>query len=371
MGSVNKHWPSMFKRSDYENSQHGINSFTGGHDDERASQPPKPRWIPRQEQIQILEDIFNSGMMNPPREEIKKIRERLQEYGPVGEINVFYWFQNRKARINKQTQPNNIPRKRKSKNSAAQTITIPYNSFSSSSSYYQNASPNEIVVPNNVEFPTNNGVVNLTNDSPNDTIFGNQNLATDYFHTPIQTDFQLPTPPLFSFPSQFPNMTQQLPQNEILMNRASGIPMNDLYDQGNIQDLEVAMNMMQQQQQQQQQEDPQLISSGVISNSLDDGSDLPPFPPIIIDAPVVDLFSITQFQGVGEPNHFTAAKCTVSIDDQIIEVDSGPFNIRQIFGDEAILVDSSGQLVLTDEWGVTLDSLQHGASYFLVCILSC
>jgi hypothetical protein len=52
--------------------------------------------------------------------------------------------------------------------------------------------------------------------------------------------------------------------------------------------------------------------------------------------------------GVGEPNHFTA-KCTVSIDDQIIEVDSGPFNIRQIFGDEAILVDSSGQLVLTDE----------------------
>jgi hypothetical protein len=57
------------------------------------------------------------------------------------------------------------------------------------------------------------------------------------------------------------------------------------------------MNMMQQQQQQQQQEDPQLISSGVIPNSLDDGSDLPPFPPIIIDAPVVDPFSITQFQG--------------------------------------------------------------------------
>jgi hypothetical protein len=242
-----------------------------------------------------LEDIFNSGMMNPPREEIKKIRERLQEYGPVGEINVFYWFQNHKARKNKQTQPNNmIQRKRKSKNSAAQAITIPYNSFSSSSSYHQNASPNKIVVPNNVEFPTNNGVVNLTNDSPNDTIFGNQNLATDYFDTPIQTDFQLPTPLFFSFPSQFSNMTQQLPQNEIFMNCASGIPMNNLYDQGNIQDQEVAMNMMQQQQ---QQEDPQLISSGVIPNSLDDGSDLPPFPPIIIDAPVVDPFSITQFQG--------------------------------------------------------------------------
>jgi hypothetical protein len=62
--------------------------------------------------------------MNPPREEIKKIRERLQEYGPIGEINVFYWFQNRKARKNKQTQPKDmIPRKIKSKNYAIQTIT--------------------------------------------------------------------------------------------------------------------------------------------------------------------------------------------------------------------------------------------------------
>jgi hypothetical protein len=151
------------------------------------------------------------------------------------------------------------------------------------------------VVPNNIEFPTNNRVVNLTKDSPKDTIFGNQNLAADYFHTHIQTDFQLPTPLFISFLSQFSNMNQQLPQNEIFMNCANGIPMNDHYDQGNIQDQEVAMNMMQQQQQ--QQEDPQLISSSVISNSLDDDSNLPPFPPIIIDAPAVDPFSITPFQG--------------------------------------------------------------------------
>ncbi|WJX45920.1 hypothetical protein P8452_32767 [Trifolium repens] len=125
-------------------------------------------------------------------------------------------------------------------------------------------------------------------------------------------------------------MNQQLPQNEIFMNCANGIPMNDHYDQGNIQDQEVAMNMMQQQQQ--QQEDPQLISSSVISNSLDDDSNLPPFPPIIIDAPAVDPFSITPFQGVGEPDNFMA-KCTVSINNQIIEVDAGPFNIRNFFGD--------------------------------------
>ena len=59
---------------------------------------PKPRWNPRPEQIRILEAIFNSGMVNPPRDEIPRIRMQLQEYGQVGDANVFYWFQNRKSR---------------------------------------------------------------------------------------------------------------------------------------------------------------------------------------------------------------------------------------------------------------------------------
>ncbi|RLN29567.1 WUSCHEL-related homeobox 12-like [Panicum miliaceum] len=37
-------------------------------------------------------------MVNPPRDEIRRIRLQLQEYGPVGDANVFYWFQNRKSR---------------------------------------------------------------------------------------------------------------------------------------------------------------------------------------------------------------------------------------------------------------------------------
>jgi Homeodomain len=37
-------------------------------------------------------------MVNPPREEIRKIRIQLQQYGQVGDANVFYWFQNRKSR---------------------------------------------------------------------------------------------------------------------------------------------------------------------------------------------------------------------------------------------------------------------------------
>jgi hypothetical protein len=37
-------------------------------------------------------------MVNPPRDEIRRIRLQLQEHGPVGDANVFYWFQNRKSR---------------------------------------------------------------------------------------------------------------------------------------------------------------------------------------------------------------------------------------------------------------------------------
>ncbi|KAL5223033.1 hypothetical protein ABZP36_027746 [Zizania latifolia] len=37
-------------------------------------------------------------MVNPPRDEIPRIRMQLQEYGQVGDANVFYWFQNRKSR---------------------------------------------------------------------------------------------------------------------------------------------------------------------------------------------------------------------------------------------------------------------------------
>lgn len=61
-------------------------------------------------------------------------------------------------------------------------------------------------------------------------------------------------------------------------------------------------------------------------------------------------------------------KCRVIINSTVVEVEVGPFNVRANFGDGAVLFDSSGQRVLTDEWGVTLHSLQHGASYYMVCV---
>lgn len=77
--------------------------------------------------------------------------------------------------------------------------------------------------------------------------------------------------------------------------------------------------------------------------------------------------------GVGESGGLgptSAAKSTVFINDVAFEVAVGPFNVREAFGDDAVLINSYGHPVLTNEWGATLQSLQDGAFYYLVRTLS-
>lgn len=62
------------------------------------------------------------------------------------------------------------------------------------------------------------------------------------------------------------------------------------------------------------------------------------------------------------------SKSTVFINEVAFEVVAMPFNVREAFGDDTVLIHSSGQPVRTNEWGVTLQPLQHGAFYYLVGI---
>ncbi|KAL6539696.1 WUSCHEL-related homeobox [Orobanche hederae] len=64
----------------------------------KRAEPVRSRWSPKPEQILILESIFNSGMVNPPRDETARIRKVLEKFGSVADANVFYWFQNRRSR---------------------------------------------------------------------------------------------------------------------------------------------------------------------------------------------------------------------------------------------------------------------------------
>ncbi|KAK9279165.1 hypothetical protein L1049_012842 [Liquidambar formosana] len=56
------------------------------------------RWNPTKEQISMLESLYKQGIRTPSAEQIQQITSRLKAYGHIEGKNVFYWFQNHKAR---------------------------------------------------------------------------------------------------------------------------------------------------------------------------------------------------------------------------------------------------------------------------------
>ncbi|KAJ1700289.1 hypothetical protein LUZ63_000068 [Rhynchospora breviuscula] len=56
------------------------------------------RWNPSTEQIRILEALYRGGMRTPSAHQIELITAELSRYGRIEGKNVFYWFQNHKAR---------------------------------------------------------------------------------------------------------------------------------------------------------------------------------------------------------------------------------------------------------------------------------
>ncbi|KAI4334513.1 hypothetical protein L6164_019196 [Bauhinia variegata] len=56
------------------------------------------RWNPTKEQISTLESLYMQGIRTPSADQIQQITARLRAYGHIEGKNVFYWFQNHKAR---------------------------------------------------------------------------------------------------------------------------------------------------------------------------------------------------------------------------------------------------------------------------------
>ncbi|XP_059644310.1 WUSCHEL-related homeobox 1-like isoform X2 [Cornus florida] len=56
------------------------------------------RWNPTAEQLQALEGLYQRGTRTPSAEQIQHITQQLRRYGKIEGKNVFYWFQNHKAR---------------------------------------------------------------------------------------------------------------------------------------------------------------------------------------------------------------------------------------------------------------------------------
>ncbi|XP_058209962.1 uncharacterized protein LOC131322605 [Rhododendron vialii] len=56
------------------------------------------RWNPTPEQLQALEDMYEGGTRTPTADQIKLIAGELRQFGKIDGKNVFYWFQNHRAR---------------------------------------------------------------------------------------------------------------------------------------------------------------------------------------------------------------------------------------------------------------------------------
>ncbi|KAK8582982.1 hypothetical protein V6N13_069748 [Hibiscus sabdariffa] len=66
---------------------------------EGSQQPPgSSRWIPTPEQLLTLEELYRRGTRTPSASQIQQIAARLRRFGKIEGKNVFYWFQNHKAR---------------------------------------------------------------------------------------------------------------------------------------------------------------------------------------------------------------------------------------------------------------------------------
>ncbi|KAJ8503702.1 hypothetical protein OPV22_004588 [Ensete ventricosum] len=67
------------------------------------------RWCPTPEQLMILEEMYASGVRNPNASQIQQITSHLSLYGKIEGKNVFYWFQNHKARDRQKLRHKNLP----------------------------------------------------------------------------------------------------------------------------------------------------------------------------------------------------------------------------------------------------------------------
>ncbi|KAG7026544.1 WUSCHEL-related homeobox 9, partial [Cucurbita argyrosperma subsp. argyrosperma] len=397
MASSNRHWPSMFKSkpcNSHHQWQHDINpnlssstatclrsapyatgSSSFGGCEERSPEP-KPRWNPKPEQIRILEAIFNSGMVNPPRDEIRKIRAQLQEYGQVGDANVFYWFQNRKSRSKSKLR--HIQNSKSNNNHNSQTTTAPLPSpippiatatittaaaaatTCSSSSSSDKSSPISAPIKTfSSNSMTQNYLPQLTNELMPEPFFfpvsqtggggsgGSSNLSQGFCL------------------SELCSVVQQVPEDGVV-GPCTSLLLSEIMNptEASKKDLDedkITVKLP----------PPFMNYHPVFTPSTDNI-----LPPTTISTALTTLPppSHTIHQGVGEVyglGQSCVGKSTVFINGVAFEVGSGAFNVREAFGDEAVLLHSSGQPVLTNEWGLTLHSLQHGASYYLVSSIIC
>ncbi|KAL1211523.1 WUSCHEL-related homeobox 11 [Cardamine amara subsp. amara] len=234
----------------------------------------RSRWSPKPEQILILESIFNSGMVNPPKEETVRIRKMLEKFGAVGDANVFYWFQNRRSRSR---------RRQRQLQAAAAAAAV------------TNTCDQTIMVSNN-----------LPHHSGSDLGFEGCNSSSNYLFASSSSS---------SYGGGCDSQSNNGMENLLTMSGQMG------YHEATHHHY-------------------QHHSSNVAS--------------ILCPSDQKSNF------------HYQQGAIMVFINGVPTEVTRGGIDIKATFGEDLVLVHSSGVPLPTDEFGFLMHSLQHGEAYFLV-----
>ncbi|KAL2333342.1 hypothetical protein Fmac_014555 [Flemingia macrophylla] len=106
------------------------------------------RWNPTTEQVKVLTELFSSGLRTPSTDQIQKISNQLSFYGKIESKNVFYWFQNHKARERQK-------RRKVGKDVIRRENSIPKNSFTQNYTQLYDVSEPERVIETLQLFPLN------------------------------------------------------------------------------------------------------------------------------------------------------------------------------------------------------------------------
>ncbi|KAF0909758.1 hypothetical protein E2562_000084 [Oryza meyeriana var. granulata] len=291
----------------------------GGGGGRGAGEPVRSRWTPKPEQILILESIFNSGMVNPPKDETVRIRKLLERFGAVGDANVFYWFQNRRSRSRR--------RQRQMQAAAAAAAAAASSSSPSANSSTPAASAAVVGLPSGAVHTMVMGgsacqYEQQASSSSSSGSTGGSSLGL-FAHGPVAS---------------------------------GGAGCGSGYLQASCGASASS-----------------ALAPGLMGDVDSGGSD--------------DLFAISRQMGfVGSPRcspatpgsaataaeqqfyscQLPAATITVFINGVPMEVPRGPIDLRTMFGQDVMLVHSTGALLPVNDYGILMQSLQMGESYFLV-----
>ncbi|MQL77796.1 hypothetical protein Taro_010235 [Colocasia esculenta] len=242
-----------------------------------AAEPVRTRWTPKPEQILILESIFNSGMVNPPKDETVRIRKLLEKFGSVGDANVFYWFQNRRSRS----------RRRQRQMQAGLQAGIPFTrAAAGGATLYEATSPST-----------------SSTSSSNSSRGGFVSLPTTAAACTTATSCWSPS----------------------------------LLPDDGAEDLFSISRQM-----------------GIRDSNTDQ---TPIYSP-----------ALAEHSSTATSLCFHSGLVTVFINGILQEVPREPFDVRAVFGQDVMLVHSSGELVPMDDYGILFQGLFAGETYFLVTV---